>query len=85
MSRYSERQAAKLSSTDESGAAGDNVKAFIQKDALQAKMPPPAYQEKSTSPFFRKEADEFRARCRISTGNGTIQPKPSDKLEYEST
>jgi hypothetical protein len=47
----SERQAAKSLPADKSAPAGDNVGASTRKDALQAKLPLPVYQQISINSF----------------------------------
>jgi hypothetical protein len=50
-SLYSDRQAAKSLSPAESASAGDSVESNTRKDALQAKLPWPAHQQKSINSF----------------------------------
>jgi hypothetical protein len=65
-SLYSDRQAAKSPSPVESASAGASVESNTRKEALQAKMPWPAHQQKTINSFSN-------VYCDASNRSGTFQ------------
>jgi hypothetical protein len=90
-----DRQAAKLLSPDKLAPAGVSVESNTRENATQtksavasspeAKLPLPAHQWQRINSFSYAllVAGEFEARCRILTGNGTIQSNGANPAAAE--